>query len=171
MSDGTGSEKSRTFFGSISLSIDPALEVVSPVAALALAEWDRLRGGRTMPAPSDVDPLALPRRLLPYILLLDIEHQPALRFRWRLIGTHITGVVDRDRTGRYWDEIYDRRTFAVLSTGPLWVLEHKRPLRVLGNAHYAGKDHIRSESVDMPLSNDGVTVHRILTVTVYDLEH
>lgn len=159
----------RDLVGSISTRLDPTLRVESPVAAIALAEWDRLRRGRAMPAPTDIDPLDMPRQLLPHLLLLDIERRPALRFRWRLIGTHITKVVERDRTGRYWDEIYDERTFAMLATGPLWVIEHRRPVRVLGSAHYAAKQHIRSESVDMPLSSDGATVDRLLTVTVYDL--
>ena len=57
----------------------------------------------------------------------------------------------------------------MLSRGPLWVIEHKRPVRVLGNAAYASKEYIRAESVDMQLSNDGVTVDRMMTVTVYDI--
>lgn len=155
--------------GATGVILDPALRVESPVAALALAEWDRLRGARSMPAPADIDPLDMPRHLLPHLLLLDIEHRPALRFRWRLIGTHITKLVQRDRTGRYWDEIYDDQTREMLATGPLWVIEHRRPVRLLGSAYYAGKHHVRSESVDMPLSTDGETVDRLLTVTVYDL--
>lgn len=161
------SERTRAFFETIDLDLDPALSVESPVVSQALKTWQRLRGGRPMPSPADIDPLELPRRLLPHILLIDIEREPDLRFRWRLIGTHITEVVDRDSTGRYWDELYDERTFAMLARGPLWVMRHKRPLRVLGNAHYVGKEHIGSESVDMPLSRDGTEVHRIMTVTVY----
>lgn len=162
------SEQARSLISTIALVVDPALRVESPMVALALQSWNRLRGSRSMPSPADVDALDLPTRLLPHILLLDIERQPAFRLCWRLIGTHITKVVDRDMTGRYWDEIYDARTLAALTAGPLWVIEHRRPVRVLGSAHYASKDFIRSESVDMPLSSDGVTVSRIMTVTVYN---
>ena len=170
MSQRTESEQTRAFFGSIALDLDPGLRLESPIAALALAEWNRLRGDRTMPTPADIDPLVLPPRLLPHILLLDIEREPALRFRWRLIGTHITRVIDRDSTGRYWDEIYDAQTLAMLSRGPLWIMQHKRPVRVLGDAGHVAKGHVRSESVDMPLSHDGVTVHRMMTVTVYGVD-
>lgn len=155
---------------SFSVALDPGLRIESPIAALALKEWHRLRGDRAMPAPTDLDPLDLPRRLLPYLLLLDVEHQPRLRFRWRLIGTHITGVLNRDLTGRYWDEFYDERDFAALTISPLWTVEHRQPVRVLSAAHYVSKDHLRSESIDMPLSHDGVTVARIMSVTVYNVD-
>ncbi|MEQ8396351.1 PAS domain-containing protein [Thalassobaculum sp.] len=162
------SENARSFMDTIALTVDPDLRVESPIVGLAMDAWDRLRGTRAMPAPADIDAVKLPVRLLPHLLLMDLEYQPAFRLRWRLIGTHITSVVDRDMTGRYWDEIYDARAFEALTVGPLWVIEHRRPVRILGTAHYASKDYIRSESVDMPLSSDGLTIDRIMTVTVYD---
>ena len=161
--------KSKAFLDAVQIVLDPDLKIDSPMVSLALETWRRLRGDRDMPAPSDIDPVELPRQLLPHMLLLDIEHDPALRFRWRLIGTHITGVLNRDRTGRYWDGIYDQRTFSALSVGPLWVLEHRRPVRTIGSAHYVGKDFIRSESIDLPLSADGRTVSRMLVVTQYSV--
>lgn len=161
------SSRARAFLDTVDFDLDPELRIQHPIPALALAEWNRMRGSRAMPSPADVDALALPRRLLPHLLLLDIEHDPALRFRWRLIGTHTTAALGRDSTGRYWDEIYDDRGFATLARGPQWVLRHRRPLRVLGNAGYADKDHVRSENVELPLSHDGAIVHRILIATVY----
>ena len=103
------SDTTRAFVSTISLTVDSGLAVESPMVALALDCWHRLRGSRTMPAPADVDALILPPRLLPHLLLIDLEYSPAFRLRWRLIGTHITRVVDRDMTGRYWDEIYHDR--------------------------------------------------------------
>lgn len=167
MSD--GSSRARAFLDTVDFDLDPELRIQHPIPALALAEWNRMRGDRAMPSPADVDPLALPRRLLPHLLLLDVEHDPVPRFRWRLIGTHTTAALGRDSTGRYWDELYDDRRLAILARGPLWVLRHCRPVRVLGNATYADKDHIRSENVELPLSYDGTTVHRILIATVYSV--
>jgi len=152
---------------SLDFELDPDLRIVEPVVAEALSAWNRLRGDRAMPALSDLDVLDLPRQLLPHLLLLDIEHEPALRFRWRLIGTHTTAALGRDSTGRYWDELYDERGFEMLKRGPLWVLRHKRPVRVLGRAVYADKAHVHSESLDLPLSRDGTTVDRILVAAVY----
>ncbi|GHD59345.1 hypothetical protein GCM10017083_43390 [Thalassobaculum fulvum] len=167
MSGRDGSNRARDFLGSLDFDLDPALRINEPVVAEALAAWNRLRGDRAMPAPSDLDVLDLPRRLLPHLLLLDIEHEPALRFRWRLIGTHTTAALGRDSTGRYWDELYDGRGFGMLTRGPLWVLEHRRPVRILGRAVYADKAHVHSESVHLPLSRDGTSVNRILIATVY----
>ncbi len=167
MSGRDGSNRAREFFDSVDFDLDPDLQINEPVVAEALAAWDRLRGDRAMPAPSDLDVLDLPRPLLPHLLLLDVEHEPALRFRWRLIGTHTTAALGRDSTGRYWDELYDDRGLAALSRGPLWVLRHRRPIRVLGSATYADKDHVHSESIDLPLTHDGTAVDRILIAAVY----
>jgi len=167
---GPSSDDTRSFLSSIDLMLDPELRFEAPVLTLALETWNRLRGDRAMPSPADIDPLTLPRALLPHILLIDVEHEPALRFRWRLIGTHITNVTGRDSTGRYWDEIYDRQIFGKLKTGPLWIMKHRRPVRTFGSAYYVSKDFIGSESVDLPLSVDGSTVSRVMVVTQYTLD-
>jgi len=52
-----------------------------------------------MPSRRDVDPLAIPGYLLAHLELIDVFHHPELRFRWRLIGTHVTTAVGRDQRG------------------------------------------------------------------------
>lgn len=162
--------KTRAFLNSVAFDLDPDLQVSDPVIALALAEWHRLRGDRPMPSPGDIDPLDLPRHLLPHILLLDVEHVPVRRFRWRLIGTHTTAALGRDATGRYWDELYTGRALAAMLLGPQWVLEHRRPVRVLGTAVYGDRGKVRSESIDLPLSRDGTAVDRVLIASIYRMD-
>ncbi|SLN45561.1 PAS domain-containing protein [Oceanibacterium hippocampi] len=81
--------------------LDPDLQIANPILALGLDAWRSLCGARPMPAPKDIDPLMLPRAILPHVLLLDIEQGPPARFRWRLIGTHITQTLGRDCSGCY----------------------------------------------------------------------
>jgi len=51
-----------------------------------------------------MDPVEITPRLLPWMMLLDVEHAPR-RFRYRLIGTRLVEVMDRDLTGHYLDAL------------------------------------------------------------------
>ncbi len=158
-------EDSARFFEAIEYQLDPNLAVKSPILEAGLAAWRELCDGRHMPRPRDIDPLRLPKKILPHIALLEIEHTPVFRLRWRLIGTHITAALGRDSTGRYWDEIYGARAYRQLLTGPAWVVKHRLPVRITGSADFAGKGHIRTESLDLPLSADGQRVDRLMIVS------
>jgi len=57
-----------------------------------------------MPSRRDMDPLGIEPRLLPWIIILDVEEAPR-RFRYRLIGTRLVEVMDRDVTGHYLDDL------------------------------------------------------------------
>jgi hypothetical protein len=157
------------FLPELRFELDPELKCGSPVLVDLLRIWNDARGRREMPSRRDLDPVRLPKHLLPHILLIDIERSPELRFRWRLIGTHVTSVVGRDSTGRYWDELYDNTTMAAISTGPSWVLRHRRPVRSIGVAPVKDKDFIRSENLDLPLSSNGTDIDMILVGSVYEL--
>lgn len=152
----------------IRFELDPFVRLHSPLLQSGLAIWHGLAGGRAMPARRDLDPTMLPPCLLPHVLLIDVEYQPCPRFRWRLIGTHITNTIGRDSTGRYWDELYDQATRQSLSTGPLWVLKHRRPVRTLGKAPVTGRSHLRSENIDLPLSSNGRDIDMLLVFSSYD---
>ena len=167
MRPGDQTDGQTSFFGTIEYQLDPDLNIQHPLLQDGLNVWNDLRGDRPMPAPTDIDPLKLPLRLLPHVSLLDIEHQPERRFRWRLIGTYITETLGRDSTGRYWDELYDSRAMNALGQGPSWVIENRRPVRNVGSAHYVDKTYLRSESIDMPLSTDGARVDRLLICTAF----
>ncbi|MEQ8818537.1 MAG: PAS domain-containing protein [Thalassobaculum sp.] len=163
------SEQTREPTGSTQVLVDPDLLFESPLLAEILVIWTRLRGDGAMPMPGDIDPVDLPRDVLPHLLLVDVEHAPSLRFRWRLIGTYATRILGRDMTGRYWDEIYDERTFQRIAVGLEWVLRHRLPVRTLGTAPDASEHFVRSESAIMPLSSDGRTIDRMLGAVVYDV--
>ncbi len=66
--------------------------------------WLAVRGEKLIPSRADIDPVTIPRELLPNIVLMDIILSP-LRFRYRLMGTAITEMLGVDWTGRYVDEL------------------------------------------------------------------
>lgn len=156
------------FPGRITFELDPDLRMVSPVLRLGFETWNEARGDRAMPARGDLDPLRMPRALLPHILLIDLEAGPTQRFRWRLIGTHVTQIVGRDATGQYWDEIYEPRVLRTLSSGPRWAMENRQPVRSLGTAPIDDRSYLKSENLDLPLSSNGETVDMIMVVTDFN---
>lgn len=160
----------RSIFGSYAFDLDPELNIQAPVLRAALQVWRDACGGKPMPSRADIDVLDIPRDVLAHILLIDVEPGPPERFRWRLIGTHVTSMLGRDSTGGYFDELYSPEAAAALLTGPRWAIANRRPVRTLGHASFVGKAHIRSENVDMPLSDDGERVSMIFVASLFQIE-
>lgn len=67
--------------------------------------WQKLRGARRFPLRREFEPVALPR-LLPHLIVNDVEHQPRgkPRFRVRLEGDHVVRARGRSAKGKYLDE-------------------------------------------------------------------
>ena len=128
--------------------------------------WLEMKGERTWPARRDLDPLLVPPRLLPHMLMIDIDDGEPRRFRWRLLGTHITTVMQRDSTGQYFDEIYTPDEYAEVTAGPKGVLRSQLPCYTVTRAPDTRRSFIRLESVDMPFSLKGDRMDMILAFAV-----
>ncbi|WP_416896957.1 MAG: PAS domain-containing protein [Minwuia sp.] len=142
------------------------LEEASELIREGHAFWDALRGTRPWPARTDLDPLDVPRHLLPHMLMIDVERGPPRRFRWRLIGTHITSVMQRDSTGRYFDELYSASEFERVTIGPLTVFETGRACHNITRAPSSERAFIQMEAIDMPFSRTGEEMDMILAFAV-----
>lgn len=149
-------------------SFDAALQIRSPMLRAIHAYWESKRGGRPMSSRDELDPLEL-GRLLPYVALADVEHDP-LRLRWRLLGTHITRALGRDSTGKYFDEIYPGTLFEDVMAVYRRVLELRRPVRHHGLPSFFQKAFASYESIHLPLSHDGETIDMILVGFVFERE-
>ena len=147
------------------MSQAPLEEIRSDALRKGLDAWQAARGQKEMPARRDLDPAGLPRSLLRHLLLIDVERTPHFRMRWRLIGTHVTSVMGRDSTGKYWDELYPPEVMQILMTGPMAAMETRRPVRTLGSAPSEERGFLQSENLDLPLSADGETVDMIMVVS------
>ncbi|MFP6772820.1 MAG: PAS domain-containing protein [Alphaproteobacteria bacterium] len=147
--------------------MDPSLGFESQTLIDILSFRRRAAGKRAMPTHGDVDPIAIGPALLPHILLIDVVHPAPFRFRWRLIGTHITRAIGRDKTGSYWDEIYDDDALTFMRARADWVVQHKSPLRSTGHASLPDRDVDVNEALHAPISDDGKSVNMILMGSVY----
>lgn len=128
---------------------------------LALRPTSGMLPGRQHFDPSKVT------RLLPWILLVDVERDP-LRFKFRLVGTENARVKGYDATGEYLDaRVPD---FAAQPTYPQWLataerseVAYQRGLPV----RHVPKDYIESERVLLPLARNGRDVDMVLMLAVF----
>ena len=143
------------------------VELPHPILTEVLAYWQRQCGGRAMPSPRDIDPLGLGAKLLPHIVLVDVE--PDGDFRYRLVGATAVSAVGRNAKGQLVSSYHPNPAYST------WLIALYR--RVL-----AGKRPIYSESIFKlpdgrntrvnhrllcPLSADGATVDRLLAAQVF----
>ncbi len=69
------------------------------------AYWSAQRGGHPLPPRAAIDPLDMPRRLLPYLALVQPTGQD-LEVRFRLVGTELVQRFRRDATGKTSRDLY-----------------------------------------------------------------
>ena len=135
------------------------LEIGHPALRDLHRHWEARRGARAMPARADMDPVELPRKLLPNLFLVAVENDPR-RFRYRLVGTELTAVMRREFTGQYVDEMpFLFRKFALPAYAE--VMERAAPTYREINAVEAFW-RIRYRRLLLPLSQDGLRIDTIL---------
>ncbi len=113
-----------------------------------------------MPSRRDLDPVDIPR-LLPYVVLIDVQRSPALDFKFRLIGSEVQAIMHRSYHQVWFSEI------AHLGPGnKIWdeyaaVVTVREPLT--SSVSYVGKDtYVRQiRHCLMPLSDDGSSVNML----------
>jgi len=147
---------------------DETLSFERPELRDLLEIWRSKRQGRPLPQRADLSPFDL-KAHLGHLFLLDVEREP-LRFRYRLIGTAITRVVDRDATGRYFEDIYSGRLLETTIGVMSWVVRERAPLRIFSRTGHARNRIYLYDGVLLPLAKDGETVGMILGELRFTME-
>lgn len=129
--------------------------------------WRNLKTDGRRPARSDIDPIGLPRHLLPHVFMLDVEARAPRRYCWRLIGTHITTVLKRDSTGRYLDEVLPPHVYSRFVRPLDWVVENGRPARVFGRVGERGTKWLPFEHFVAPLWDARGKIDVLFGIAVY----
>jgi len=149
MSDSSDTERQR------------ALDEVRADARLApaLAQWMEKAAATGLPGTYDIDPLDLPARLLPYLLIIDVDGS---RFRHRLVGSGLVRALGFDFTGTYVDEVFSGDQCRATLERYRNAVEKGRP--VYGYADYVRSDglKIRNSLLALPYADDDGTVNRLL---------
>jgi hypothetical protein len=154
-------------FPALWAGIDPRLRVRDPRLLELHRYWNDIRGDRPMPRRADIHPEDI-RTLLPNVVLIDVQPDP-LRLRYRLIGTEITRTMQRDSTGKYYDEIYAPDLLADIYKTFRYLIAHKAPIRTFGTAFYPDKNYYSYETLNLPLGDDGATINMVLGMLVFHL--
>jgi hypothetical protein len=128
----------------------------NPSLHLIIAYMMRKTDAKRLPRRSDIDPAEIPA-LLPHIMLIDVLGSRE-RFRFRLVGTHITRAIGEDNTGRDFQDL-PRGTFLPWLPAICERCVTERQLQeVWGDLHWAGQRQTLVEAFYMPMSSDGETV-------------
>ncbi len=147
------------------LVIDPPA-ITQPVLRPVLDYWELKRGIRAMPARRDIDPA----ELKPYLRHLCLfEPLPSGEFFLRLMGSEITDRYGRNGTGKTLREAAANHalTLEIVTRTLLAVTTHRRPVLASATLASIGQEHVLSEALLLPLSDDGANVNMILSATRY----
>jgi hypothetical protein len=166
MADGTDAIGLSTMsIADMLLVIDPP-RVTPPILRPVLDYWNLKRGTRAMPARRDIDPAEL-KPYLPHLCLF--EPLPSGEFLLRLMGSEITGRYGRNGAGKTLRDAAAEHalTLDIVTRTLLAVSTHRRPVLASGTLASSGQEHVLSEALLLPLSDDGSRVTMILSATRY----
>ena len=131
--------------------------------------WDRVQQGRFAPGWADIQPSAI-KWLLPYVLTADVVSDP-FDVRYRIVGTAVVEAFGYDFTGETLREP-ERGTDT-----SSWIVVYREFVDRLGPcfAQYRvtlGLTDARVVDVGVfPISDDGVSINRLLELEDWDAEH
>lgn len=154
-------------FDQITSSWDMTALEPGPLRALH-AYWQEKRGDRELPLRADIDPLDIPK-LLPMLLLLDIERLEPMHFRFRLVGTYFRQFFGRDFTGVGIEESRLEGGMAAICQDWREVLQRRQPrwATVRQEIGRDGMDRLRFTGVALPLSRDGSAADMLIVAAIY----
>jgi hypothetical protein len=123
--------------------------------------WLERCGTRTMPARADIDPVEIPRQLLPGICIVDVVNDER-QFVYRLIGTGDVEVRGNDPTGKSVIEGFFGPSAEDALSCYDKVVETRAPFLDPTPFTAANGKWVNEETLFLPLSDDGKSVNKIL---------
>jgi hypothetical protein len=138
--------------------------------AAFIDHWLAIRGDRIAPAWADFELMALPAKLIPYVVVVDVNTDP-LDFVYRFYGTGQTRRKKVDWTGKSLKSFPVERGVKAFDEYA-WIVANKRPQairdQVILDGHLKGPIPFEQRAVRLPLSNDGETVSQIVSLALWD---
>jgi hypothetical protein len=135
-------------------------QLVIPEQRQLFEYWLDRAAGAAMPARRDIRPADIPH-LLPNISLLDILRSPC-RFRFRLAGTRVRDIYDREVTGLYLEDIDWGAQVDYWRTAHERVADTGRPAQGVVRSLRGSKDHLVHFWLRLPLVTEGPEPSMIL---------
>jgi hypothetical protein len=129
------------------------------------AFWRSRRRENAIPVRRDIDPIDMPRRILPNLFMY--ERDADARFRCRLFGSELCAKFAEDATGRYLDELLpaDARTrrLEIFSQ----VLDQQRPALYIGRLVATRREWLSFRRLLLPVSSDGAGADLLFGMVIF----
>jgi hypothetical protein len=144
----------------------PADALVGDKARAMYALWEKLRGPRLAPKREEIT-LARVRKLAPWMWIIDVVEDGA-DFRFRQAGDRVVQFLGAGQSGFLLSKLPPGPFTNLMQHTLSHCVDQKRPV-ALGPARsiYAGKEHWETETVVLPLSEDGEKVTAVLGTMEY----
>lgn len=138
-----------------------------PVLGLALAYWEQKCGPRRMPAKRDIDPVDMPRPIMPHLQIIEVLGGGEC-FKYKLIGTEISTTFGREYTGKQPEEILPPDRVQFINAIYRQVCEAREPLFSRNKYRDArGSELLIANRLYMPLSEDELSVNYIFAALTF----
>jgi len=142
---------------------DPLAGLSEPWLHRLYAYLEEKRGTREFAARRDIDPLDF-AYVLGNIVLLDVLYQP-LRFRYRLVGSVLSGRVGYDMTGKFLHEHPHPAYRDYMLECYAEIIRSRLPSG--GNYDlFLDREIKRYQCLRVPLSDDGMTIDMIIAAVI-----
>lgn len=149
------------------VTISPSISTVRSTKIHMLFDyWNGLRGDRPAPRRDEIDPSRI-SGLLPYIMITQFERDP-FRVRFRLVGTKVVEITGFEFTGRYLDQIALPEDEAEFENSYRMAAEKRVPVFSRPVWHLDEWTALSYDFAVFPLSDDGATIDRALSIECYD---
>jgi len=123
------------------------------------ALWEAGCNGHALPSRAHFDPVTMPRELLPWVTIFDVEYDP-IRFRVRLVGTGIVSAMGMETTGAYLDQIAG---FDCVIARANWLVRHRKPFFVSNQPlTWCPDRYSRYSVIGLPLATNGHDIDMLL---------
>jgi hypothetical protein len=134
--------------------------------------WRAKVSGPHLPSRRDINPVDLPRSVLPHLMLLDLEpSEGGLLIRFRLTGTHIDEALGRNPTGEVVrpSTVANDRYIAYIQALYEELAATGAPIYSENIFQLAGQSvPMLAKRLSLPLSNGGATVDMALVGAVFE---
>lgn len=141
----------------------------NPVPAFddVIAYWNACRGERFAPAWADIDMMALPSKLLPYCIVVDMPDD-GRPIRYRYYGSGIADLHGMELTNKTVDDLEPPGFRAHVIGQYAAIAEGKAPKLFATRFQVKSGLVLQHAVLRLPISDDGETVTKILTVEDFD---
>ena len=133
------------------LSLD---DLTSPLHRKLFQCWLDWRGEYPLPKKSQINPVEIGTRLLPYVIMLEAI-EGGEDYKYRLVGTALTSAIDKDFTGQTVANFFAKYDKREVLEGYHQVRQTAEPFLDVGDFREKSKEFISYQRLILPFEHDG----------------